>query len=181
MTKTLKETFGFTVGRSLSLIGAASLMAFSFEFAAARELSTPRQDFIACEGVDGEVRFEIMFETADTTLGPQVLAMRVSDPYVSEARSEIARFDSADGLLNNTGGVIVGYVDPTNPKTGRVGERIGGTTLGQLRSIMVSLEGEAVSTVVASMVSGKRYSAQAVYLKKIGQELVQDLDCIREK
>lgn len=175
----MKSTFKIVlVPALLAVIGG---MGVSSEVALARDLSVPRHDYIACEGVDGEVRFEIFFETVNTTLGPQALAMRVSDPYVSEARTEIARFDFADGLLNNTGGVIVGYVDLANPKTGRAGERIGGTTLGQLRSIMVSLDGEALATAVFTMVSGKRYSAQAVYLKKIGQELVQDLDCMREK
>lgn len=177
----MKNTIQFGAIKFLTLSTAIFAVSFSAFLSEARELVVPRYNQVVCEGVDGEVRFELLFETVDTSVGPQALAMRVSDPYVSEARSEIARFDFADGLLNNTGGVVVGYVDPTNPKTGRAGERIGGTTLGQLRSIMVSLDGEAVASAVASMVPGKRYSAQAVYLKKIGQELVQDLDCLREK
>ena len=143
----------------------------------AHSLPTPRQEKVSCEGVDGEVRFEMVIEIPNESDSPQALSMRVSDPNVSKERSEIASFEYADGLLNNTGGVLVGYVDLSNPKTGRKGERIGGTTLGQLRSVMVTLDIDFNSAFVAGKVS----SAQAVYLKKIGEELVQDLDCVREK
>ena len=135
--------------------------------------AVPRTEVVVCEGVDGEVRFDLLFEIDRAPIGPRALAMRVSDPNVAAERAEIAMFDYADGLLNNNGNVIVGYVDPSNPKTGRTGERIGGTNLGQLRSIMVRLD---VDFDVAET-PGKKHSAQAVYLKKIGEELVQDLDC----
>lgn len=144
---------------------------------AARSLPTPRQEIVTCQGVDGEVTFEMLIDIPNPTDSPQALAMRVSDPNVSVERSEIAMFEFADGLLNNTGSVLVGYVDLANPKTGRKGERIGGTTLGQLRSVMVTLDID----FNRPSASGQRHSAQAVYLKKIGEELVQDLDCLREK
>lgn len=136
-----------------------------------------RTEVVMCEGVDGEVRFDLLFEIENAPIGPVAVAMRVSDPNVAPHRAEIALFEYTDGLLNNNGNVIVGYVDPSNPKTGRKGERIGGTNLGQLRSIMVRLD---VDFDVASA-PGKKHSAQAVYLKKIGEELVQDLDCTIEK
>ncbi|CAN5397222.1 hypothetical protein BH10BDE1_BH10BDE1_19660 [soil metagenome] len=145
--------------------------------AEAHSLPTPRQEKVSCEGVDGEVRFELVIEIPNESDSPKALSMRVSDPNVSNDRSEIANFEFAEGLLNNTGGVLVGYVDLSNPKTGRKGERIGGTTLGQLRSVMVTLDMDFNTALVA----GKVYSAQAVYLKRIGEELVQDLDCVREK
>jgi hypothetical protein len=160
----------FFVVAALALIGLLNR-------ADAAALPTPRQEKVSCEGVDGEVRFDMIIEIPNESDSPQALAMRVSDPNVSNDRAEIATFEFSDGLLNNNGGVLVGYVDLSNPKTGRKGERIGGTTLGQLRSVMVSLDIDFNSSFTA----GKRYSAQAVYLKKIGEELVQDLDCVREK
>lgn len=161
----------------LSVLLVSLVFLCGLRVAEARSLPTPRQEKVSCEGVDGEVRFEILIEIPNESDSPQALTMRVSDPNVSNDRSEIANFEFGEGLLNNTGGVLVGYVDLSNPKTGRKGERIGGTTLGQLRSVMVTLDIDFNTASVA----GKVYAAQAVYLKKIGEELVQDLDCVREK
>jgi hypothetical protein len=66
-------------------------------------------------------------------------------------------------------------VDPKNPKTGRKGERIGGTRLGALRSVMLDLNIDLISKR-----SRKAYSGQAIYLKKNGDQLVQDLTCTIE-
>lgn len=135
-------------------------------------------EVIQCDGVDGDVRFEVNVapnEQDPTAL--KVISLRVSDPNVSEARTEVALFEAADGLVNASGDVVVGYVDATNPKTGRKGERIGGTTLGQLRSIMLRFD---VGLIEATS-SGKKHSAEVSYLKKMGRELVQDLDCALQK
>jgi hypothetical protein len=164
-----KSLFSFLVAALVPMCSVAGVEAWA--------MPTPRHEKVICEGVDGEVRFEMLLEIPNETESPQALAMRVSDPNVSEKRTEIAMFESSEGLLNNNGGVLIGYVDLSNPKTGRKGERVGGTTLGQLRSVMVNLDIDFNSNLVI----GKRYSAQAVYLKKIGEELVQDLDCVREK
>lgn len=165
---------------SVSVFAALAATVVMMTSARAEELSAtgvlksaPRNEVLVCDGVDGDVRFEIFFYIPGTKDPAQAISMRVSDPNVSPRYAEIALFDAADGLLNNNGNVIVGYVDLTNPKTGRKGERIGGTNLGSLRSIMIRLD---VDMDIASG-SSKKQSAQAVYLKKIGEELVQDLDC----
>lgn len=140
-------------------------------------LVTPRQETVICHGVDGEVRFDMVVEILNVVDSPSALSMRVSDPNVAEVRSEIALFEASAGVLNNTDGTLVGYVDHTNPNTGRKGERIGRTTLGKLRSIMVSLD---IDFDLASSPL-KKYSAQALYLKLSGEQLVQDLDCVRQR
>ena len=162
------------------MVTAVSKQGFAQEievFAKPVASAYPRTEIVTCEGVDGEVRFEMLFEIESRLIGPQAIAMRVSDPNVAVSRAEIAMFEYAEGLLNNNGNVVVGYVDPLNPKTGRKGERIGGTNLGSLRSIMVRLDLDFNVDFAATATPGKKHSAQAIYLKKIGEELVQDLDC----
>lgn len=153
---------------SVLLLGAA---------ANAEPLEVPRQEIVVCNGVDGDIRFELLVEIPNTTDSPNALSLRAIDPNVSETRAEIALFEASEGLLNNNSGAVVGYVDATNPKTGRKGERIGGTQLGRLRSVILSLD---IDFDVAAPPS-KKYSAQALYLKKSGEQLVQDLDCTRQR
>ena len=168
------------------LVAQASV---SFASLASEGPVTLRQESVLCEGVDGEVRFEIAVEISNPSDGSKAMfkamsramsraiSMRVSDPNVSALHSEVAFFDASKGVLNNDRGVIIGYVDSEDRETFRRGERIGGTTLGQLRSIMVSLDMEFdLESPVA-----KKYSAQATYLKKSGGQLIQDLDCIRQR
>jgi hypothetical protein len=130
---------------------------------------------ILCDSLDGDTHFQVGLEEGGLNEAPTALDMFVYDPTVSEANSLIAHFDSEDGLLNNTNGVLVGYIDPKNPKTGRKGERIGGTRLGALRSVMLDLNIDLISKR-----SRKAYSGQAIYLKKNGDQLVQDLTCTIE-
>ncbi len=166
--KTQLVRIAMTFCSVLSVVGVAQ---------AAPTLVTPRQEEVICIGVDGEIRFDILIEIPNMVDSANALKMRASDPNVSAARSEIALFEADDGLLNNDNEVIVGYVDSANPKTARTGERIGGTTLGQLRSVMLSLD---IDFDIAAPPM-KKYSAQALYLKKSGEQLVQDLDCTRQR
>lgn len=154
----------------------ALLLAFTTKVKAMEAL-TSQQEFVQCESVDGDVQFQILMEVRNKNESPQALGMTVTDLNVSADRSEIATFMYNDGVLNNTNGVVVGYVDLANPRTSRKGERIAGTRLGHLRSIMVDLDIDFTTRPTV----GEKYSAQAVYLKKIGEELVQDLDCSRGK
>lgn len=140
-------------------------------------LPTPRNETVVCVGVDGDIRFDVLVEIPNLADAPMASSMRASDPNVSPARAEIAMFEAQEGLLDNDNGVIVGHVDSSNPKTARKGERIGGTTLGQLSSVMLSLDVDF--SIAASPL--KKYSAQVVYLKKSSERLVQDLDCTRQK
>ena len=168
----------FLLTTILLSVSAVVPQAFSQELLlTAPPLVTPRQETVICQGVDGEVRFDILVEIPNTVDSPNALSMRVSDPNVSEQRAEIALFEASAGVLNNNNGTLVGYVDHGNPNTARKGERIGGTTLGRLRSIMLSLD---IDFDLASSPL-KKYSAQALYLKLTGEQLVQDLDCVRQR
>ena len=118
---------------------ALALSSSGFFPSAHAQASVDQPIMILCDSLDGDTHFKVDLEQIDPNQAPSALDMFVFDPTVSEANALIAHFDADDGLLNNTNGVLVGYVDPKNPKTGRKGERIGGTRLGALRSVMLDL------------------------------------------
>lgn len=137
------------------------------------------QEMVVCQGLDGDVVFEILLDKSKPK--PHALAMRVSDPTVSVEWQEIAFFDVQDEQLESKVEVdivrVVGRVDLRNPLTGRKGERVGGTVLGALNSITVDLDIDFRQTSTPR----KRHAGLVTYLKKNGEDFVQDLDCRRQK
>lgn len=137
------------------------------------------QEMVVCQGLDGDVVFEILVDKSKSK--PHALAMRVSDPTVSVQLQEIAFFDVQDQQLESKveDGVVrvIGRVDLKNPLTGRKGERVGGTVLGALGSITVDLDIDFQQTSTPR----KRHAGLVTYLKKNGEDFVQDLDCRRQK
>lgn len=139
---------------------------------------SPDETQVVCDGVDGDIRFEILLRLTETGRA-RALAMRLSDPSVALGRSEIALFQASERTLIFRESVITGRIDPMNPKTNRAGERVGGTRLGELSTLSLDLRWPLAE--VAQRQSGRRFGGQALYVKKNGDELVQDLDCARHK
>lgn len=133
-------------------------------------------EMVTCLGTDGDVKFEVQVDRARARY-PKALAMRVSDPNVSLSRQEIAFFDAKDGLLTTDGNQFTGHVSDAHPLTGRRGERIGGTLLGALEQVTLEVDIDFTEEPSAR----KRHAAVVTYMKKNGEELVQDLDCRRRK
>ncbi|MBN8539380.1 MAG: hypothetical protein J0L82_03255 [Deltaproteobacteria bacterium] len=155
------------------LIGILSLYICQHlgQYAAAQDIET-----VTCLGTDGDVKFEVQIDRT-RALVPIALAMRVSDPNVSLERQEIAFFAAQEGVLSTNGNKFIGHVSEDHPPTGRRGERIGGTVLGALKQIVLEVEIDFTEEPGPR----KRHAAVATYLKKNGEELVQDLDCRRRK
>lgn len=156
------------------LAGIISLLISSFF--TSHQVLAQDIEMVTCFGMDGDVKFEVQIDRTRAR-APIALAMRVSDPNVSLERQEIAFFHAKDGLLSTVGNQFVGLVSDVHPLTGRRGERIGGTVLGALRR--VTLEADIDFTIEPS--PRKRHAAVVTYEKKNGEELVQDLDCRRQK
>lgn len=133
-------------------------------------------EMVTCLGIDGDVKFEVQIDRTRARF-PKALAMRVSDPNVSPARQEIAFFDVKNGLLSTDGNQFTGHVSDVHPLTGRRGERIGGTLLGALEQVTLEVDIDFSEEPSAR----KRHAAVVTYIKKNGEELVQDLDCRRQK
>lgn len=175
--RTAVFTCGFNALIAAALLGILPAQAAEPSSGVSTEMRVPAgYELIVCDSVDGDVRFDLFMELGrKVTESPKALAMVVLDPTVDEARAEVARFEAADGLLSNSNGVVTGYIDLKNPDTSRKGERVGGTVLGALRSITVDLDIDFSVVPTGS----KRYSAQAMFFKRNGEEHVQDLDCVR--
>jgi hypothetical protein len=162
---------------ALQSVKKAVLAALFLQASLALFASTAHAEVFSCQSVDQDTRIEVYFDApiANDDRGPRARAVVASDPTVSPRRSLIARFDAVDGLVNNSGSVVVAYVDLNNPKSSHKGERIGGTRLGSLRSILIDIDHSYQEAVV----DGARLSASVVYTKTTGEELQQDFDCIR--
>lgn len=135
-----------------------------------------RADGFACTSVDQDTKIAVYFDEANKgNAGPRASRMVVTDPTVSVKRQLIAQFAAADGLLNNSGSVVIAYVDLNHPDSSRRGEHVGGTVLGALSSIVLDID----FTYEEPVEDGTELSAQVVYLKRNGEELTQDFDCVR--
>lgn len=134
-------------------------------------------ELVECVSVDGDTELDILLQIEEDRY--RGVWMVASDPTVAPENSEIARFEAAEGLLNNSDTLVVGHVDLRNPKTGRKGERIGGTVLGALKLIMLDLDVDLfeLNASVETLGVPTKFSAQATYFKRNGDLHVQDLDC----
>ncbi|MES2963676.1 MAG: hypothetical protein V4760_07275 [Bdellovibrionota bacterium] len=134
-----------------------------------------KADGFVCISVDDDTRIDVYLTKFDTD-GPAPTASKlvVSDPNRTPRYRHIATFDVADGVLQSTGTQVHATVDLTKPGTARAGERIGGTKLGLLIGLVLDIDVSYQEPIK----EGVRYSAEVTYLKKSGQELTQDFDCI---
>ncbi len=142
---------------------------------------------IICQSVDQDLRIEVVFSSIDETSTKTIRSveteahqlkaqlMTIVDPTVSPRRQLIAKFSARDGQLTNTQGLILATVDLSHPDSNRRGERIGGTVLGSLASIMLEIDFRRRERAVY----GTRFSGHVTYTKRNGEELSQDFDCVR--
>lgn len=139
--------------------------------------SLARAEGFTCTSVDQDTKINVYFEpgTGHNESGPRASKMIISDPTVKPKNQFVAAFKAVDGLLNNSESVIVAYVDLSNPLSSRRGERVGGTTLGSLHSIILDIDYSYQEPVKF----GTQLAGQVIFLKNNGEELTQDFDCIR--
>lgn len=135
-----------------------------------------RGEGFLCLSVDQNTRIEIYFSPESESASYSAIdKMVLKDPLVSPKRQLIAKFSAQDGLLEFDGNVITAYVDIQHPDSSRRGERIGGTVLGALARIEIEIDFSYAEPVQ----DGTRLSAQATYIKKNHEHLIQDFDCVR--
>ncbi|MES2856957.1 MAG: hypothetical protein V4692_13905 [Bdellovibrionota bacterium] len=130
-----------------------------------------------CMSVDEDTQIRVEFTPIHpdgSNREPRIKEMTVSDPNVTLPYQHIATFFAADGVLTNDGGLIEGVVDLRFPGTSRRGERIGGTKLGALKTITLDID----FSYTEPSNDGSHYAAQATYLKRNGESLNQDFDCV---
>lgn len=127
----------------------------------------------SCTSVDQDTQIDVTFETHEETEASSVHRMVLLDPNVRQERQHIATFYAADGVLKAAGSTIVATVDLTKPESSRAGERVGGTRLGALDSIVLEID----FSYTENLNHERKFSGLVTYRKKNGDELMQDFDC----
>jgi hypothetical protein len=101
--------------------------------------------------------------------------MTVSDSAVGAGRKTIAKFTAVNETLSSLNTVYTGKVDLRFNDSGRQGENIGGTKLGQLSEIAMSVHFSYNQPVA----NGEEVSAQLVLSKRNGDSIVESATCAR--
>lgn len=109
-------------------------------FIAGLMATTANADGFVCENLEQNVRIKVYNQTS-AELGTRSSAvMIISDPSVSHGRKTIAKFEAADGLLTNSGSRYVAEVDLRFSNSGRSGENLASTKLGEVDQIILDVD-----------------------------------------
>ncbi len=101
--------------------------------------------------------------------------MIISDSVVSAGRKTIAKFTDAEGLVTADGASYTGNVDLRYNNTGRKGEWISGTKLGEIDTLHLDVEFSYATPVR----HGKVLPALFTVVKRNGDEIQEDATCTR--
>jgi hypothetical protein len=147
--------------------------------AALMTVSAQADGFI-CKTQNSELNIKV-YNNTDPNIGTRVPAiMVVSDPSIASNNKTIAVFKDTNHTLSYEGyGVYEAKVDLRFNDSGRQGENIAGTKLGQLKTIRLSIDFDYASAADIS----KNQSLLAVvdYQKRNGEELTENAVCERYK
>jgi hypothetical protein len=105
---------------------------------------------------------------------PRGKMMVVKDITLNPKRQVVATFSTKEGLLRTKDTSFIGKVDPKHPDTNSSGKRVGGTRLGQLKTITVEIDYSFQEKVS----DGVRLAAQVTYNKLNGEDLAEDFECV---
>lgn len=154
------------------------LTAFIFGTFTLVSASASALDGYICKSVDEDVIVKVVLSPkspgqSESTRRAQVMV--VSAPLLSKGRQTVARFQAIEGMLSSAGSVFVGYVDPRHPDTRQKGKRIGGTTLGQLKQLVLDIDFSPEYRAARGAIP---LSALVIYTKRTGEDLIQEFDCV---
>lgn len=158
----MKRLSGISKFGTMAVVAVAASVSFAATSAQAAGFS--------CMSVDRNERMDLFFDSLEA--GAPATELVVMNPNVSKRRRHVATFSAADGLLKTDGRAVEALVDTSFPESSRKGERIGGTTLGALALVRLDIDAQE------QLLAGHAFAAQATYVKKSGQELTQDFDCL---
>lgn len=131
-----------------------------------------------CESTDGDLRVRA-YDQVQPELGTRSAAVMVlSDTTVSHGRKTIAKFTNANQTLSSRSSVYTADVDLRFNDSGRKGEWIAGTKLGELSEIVLDVD-FSYSPYSAQMQDGDETTAQLILEKRNGEQLEIDMTCVR--
>ena len=112
----------------------------------------------------------------NSTKAPRVAeVMVVSDPTIAYGRQTVARFLRENGTLASKGSNFVGTVDPSVPDTSRGGENIAGTKLGNIKSMILTVDFSYARPVA----DGEELEGLLTLSKRNGGIVEVELECLR--
>jgi hypothetical protein len=137
--------------------------------------ATAQADGWVCTSDESSLNVKI-YNQSQPELGTRNAAVLIlSDANIGGGRKTIAKFDAAESLVAQYGSTYTGKVDLRFNNTGRKGELIGGTKLGELALVHVLVD----FSYLAPLEHGEETSAELVLVKRDGEELSETLTCAR--
>lgn len=111
--------------------------------------SAAQADGFICENYAGNLRMKVYHQTQPELGTRNVAVLVVSDPTLSHGRKTIAKFTADDALVTSHSASYTANVDLRYRNSNRKGELIGGTKLGELDHIILSVDHAFNSPVAA--------------------------------
>jgi hypothetical protein len=97
-------------------------------------------DGFECENLSENVRIQVYNEVQPSRGTRSSAVMVISDPSVKPGRKTIAKFEAADGLLDKVDTAFVGKVDLRFSSSGRAGENLASTKLGEVDQVILDID-----------------------------------------
>ena len=93
-----------------------------------------------CEALDADLDIKVYNKVmpAEGTKNPAIMVL--SNPTISQGRKTIAVFKETNGLLTKNGQMYVAKVDHRFNDTGRKGELLAGTNIGNVKQVILNLD-----------------------------------------
>ena len=131
-------------------------------------------DGFVCTTLSGDLNVKLYNQTAPEAGTRNAAVMVLSDPAVSGGRKTIARFKS-ENTLSNAGSMYAAKVDLRFNDSNRAGEYIGGTRLGELKTILADIEFSYADPIAA----GEETKGLLTLIKRNGAVIELDMSCER--
>jgi hypothetical protein len=128
-----------------------------------------------CLSADEALAVKVFGAALSSPATREAQVMVVSDRAISHGRKTVAKFTAANGTLSNRGSRYTGDVDLRFSDTGRAGENIGGTKLGELDQVVLTVDFSHQNPLQA----GELASGLLSLVKRNGEVIEIDLACAR--
>ncbi len=139
-------------------------------------LSTPAlADGFICSAIDHDLNVKVYNHTSPKMGTRNAAVMILSNPTVGQGRRTIAIFRDVSNTLSNEGSNYLAKVDLRFNDSGRKGEFVAGTRLGEIATIDLSVD----HVYGDNFEKGSLTTALAVISLRNGETIVADLDCER--
>lgn len=146
-----------------------AMMAMGFSGAALAD------GFVCDDNRDGQFTVKV-YNNTDPSEGTRTAAiMVISDNSIQYGRKTIATFEAETGLLENDSDRFVAQVDLRYTNSGRQGENVFGTKLGQIDSIALDVDFSYGAPVKA----GEELVGNVTIIKRNGQRIFAGMTCYR--